>query len=141
MSLNNTSRRHRGFTLMELLVVVLIIGLLTGIVAPRLLGQINKSEVTTAMAQMDALDKALQAYRIDTGRYPSASQGLKALVQQPADEPRWRGPYMRGEIPPDPWGMPYVYRSPGNNGKEFDLLSTGRDRVPGGLGDDADILR
>ncbi|MFD2452202.1 type II secretion system major pseudopilin GspG [Ideonella paludis] len=105
------------------------------------MGQINKSEVTTAQAQMDALDKALQAYRIDTGRYPSSAQGLKALVQQPPEETRWRGPYMRGDIPPDPWGMPYVYRAPGNNGKEFELLSTGRDRVPGGLGDDADILR
>jgi general secretion pathway protein G len=132
---------HRGFTLLELLVVILIIGLLTGIVAPRLVGQISKSEATAARAQIDALDKALQAYRIDTGRYPNASQGLAALATAPSDEPRWRGPYLRGNVPPDPWGNAYQYRSPGVGGKDFDLLSLGRDRMPGGSGDDADIVQ
>lgn len=135
------SLRGRGFTLLELLVVILIIGLLTAIVAPRFLGQISKSETTTARAQMDALDKALQGYRIDTGRFPSNAQGLRALVVQPADEPRWRGPYLQGDVPADPWGSAYQYRSPGANGRDFELLSYGRDRAPGGTGDDADIIR
>jgi general secretion pathway protein G len=132
---------RRGFTLLELLVVILIIGLLTGIVAPRFLGQIKQSEIVTARAQMDAFDKGLQAFRMDTGHFPSTSQGLKALVVQPADEPRWRGPYLQGEIPVDPWGSVYQYQSPSSRGKDFDLLSYGKDRAPGGQGDDADIVR
>ncbi len=131
----------RGFTLMELLVVILIIGLLTGIVGPRLLGQISRSEVTTAKAQMDAFDKALQAYRLDAGHFPTTTQGLTALITQPADEQRWHGPYLQGTIPLDPWGTPYQYRSPGANGKDFDLVSLGHDRAPGGTGEDADIVR
>lgn len=131
----------RGFTLLELLVVILIIGLLTGIVAPRFMGQISRSEATTARAQLDALDKALQAYRIDTGRYPGAGQGLRALVTQPGDEPRWRGPYLQGDLPADPWGTAYVYRTPGPSGRDYELMSYGRDRAPGGSGDDADISR
>jgi len=133
--------RRSGFTLLELLVVILIIGLLTALVAPRFLGQVSKSEVTAARAQMDALDKALQAYRIDTGRFPSAAQGLAALVTAPAGETRWRGPYLQGDVPMDPWGTPYQYRSPGSTGRDFDLLSLGRDRAPGGSGDDADLAR
>ena len=131
--------RHRGFTLLELLVVILIIGLLTGIVAPRFLGQINRSESTAAKAQLDSFDKALQAYRIDMGRYPSDAEGLLALVVAPAGEPRWRGPYLKDNIPLDPWGSPYVYRARSSRGKDFDLLSFGRDRASGGAGDDADI--
>jgi general secretion pathway protein G len=135
-------RPSRGFTLLELLVVILIIGLLTGIVGPRLLNQISRSEVTTAKAQMDALAKALQTYRIDTGRFPSSAQGLRALVQQPADEPRWRGPYLEGAaVPDDPWGMPYQYRAPGTDGREYELLSYGKDRAAGGNGDDADLAK
>lgn len=130
-----------GFTLLELLVVILIIGLLTAVVAPRFLGQVSKSEVVAARAQLDALDKALQTYRIDVGRYPTSAAGLRALLLQPGDEPRWRGPYMQGEIPPDPWGTPYQYRSPGTGGRDYDLLSFGRDRAAGGSGDDADIAK
>jgi general secretion pathway protein G len=133
--------RTRGFTLVELLVVVLIIGLLTAVVAPRFLGQVSKSEVTAARAQLDALDKAIQAYRFDTGRFPPATLGLRALVVQPTDEPKWRGPYLQGDVPLDPWGQPYQYRSPGGNGRDFELLSFGRDRAAGGNGDDADITR
>lgn len=134
------NRRERGFTLLELLVVVLIIGLLAGIVAPRFMAQISRSEVTTARAQMDALAKAINAYRLDMGRYPPASPGLRALLESPGD-PRWRGPYMEGAIPPDPWGSAYQYRSPGEQGRDFEIRSLGRDRAPGGSGDDADLVR
>lgn len=132
--------RPRGFTLLELLVVILIIGLLTGIVAPRFMNQIGRSEVTAARAQIDALDKALQAYRIDMGRYPADNEGLQALVQAgSADVTRWRGPYLKGQVPLDPWGQPYRYRQPGSAGRDFDIVSLGRDRASGGSGDDADI--
>lgn len=131
----------RGFTLLELLVVILIIGLLTGIIAPRFLGHISRSEVTTARAQLDALDKALHGYRIDMGTYPTTSQGLNALVVQPAGEARWRGPYVQGEIPVDPWGVAYQYKSPGPLTKEYELMSLGKDRVAGGAGDNADIVK
>jgi general secretion pathway protein G len=133
-------RVRRGFTLLELLVVILIIGLLTGIVGPRFLGQIGRSEVTAAKAQMDAFDKALQAYRIDMGRFPTSSQGLQALVAvTPGDESRWRGPYLKGQVPFDPWGRAYQYRVPGPQGRDFELLSLGKDGVAGGTGDDADM--
>lgn len=130
---------NRGFTLLELLVVILIIGLLTGIVAPRLLGQINRSEVTTARAQIDAFDKALQAFRIDMGRFPTDAEGLKALLDAPAGDTRWRGPYLKSAVPVDPWGTAYLYRARSARGKDFDLVSLGRDRAEGGSGDDADI--
>lgn len=131
--------RTRGFTLLELLVVILIIGLLTGIVAPRFLNQISRSETTTAKAQIDAFEKALQAYRIDMGRYPTSNEGLKALLVSPGNDPRWRGPYLKDEIPMDPWGQPYRYTYPSSRGKDFDLISTGQDRAAGGTGDAADI--
>ena len=128
----------RGFTLLELLVVVVIIGLLAGIVAPRYFGQVGKSEVNVARAQIDALEKALDQYRLDVGRYPSTELGLKALVERPASEPKWSGPYLRKDVPPDPWGKPYVYKLPGEKG-EFDLLSYGKDGQPGGTGENADL--
>ena len=134
-----TRARPRGFTLLELLVVILIIGLLTGIVGPRFMSQISRSETTAARAQIDAFDKALQSYRIDVGHYPDAAAGLQALVAQPAGEPRWRGPYLKGQVPPDPWGAPYQYRVPGQNGREYDVVSLGKDRAAGGTGDDADL--
>ena len=129
----------KGFTLLEMLVVILIIALLTGIVGPRLLGQVAKSEVTTARAQMSAIDKALQAYRLDNGVFPTSAQGLAALRNAPADAPRWQGPYLQADLPNDPWGMPYQYAAPGQNGKDYDLFSFGRDRAAGGEGDKADI--
>jgi len=131
--------RMRGFTLLELLVVVLIIGLLSSIVGPRLMGQITRSEVTTAKAQIDALDKAVQAYRLDMGGFPSTEQGLAALVQAPPSQPRWRGPYLKGAVPLDPWGTAYRYRVPGTAGRDFDIVSLGHDRSQGGSGDDADL--
>src|SRR5436190_10087366 len=130
--------RPLGFTLLELLVVVVIIGLLVGYVAPRYFGQIGKSEVSTAKAQIDALEKALDQYRLDTGRYPGSELGLNALVTKPANEPKWNGPYLRKAVPLDPWGKPYAYKMPGDKG-DFDLLSFGKDGAPGGTGENADI--
>ena len=142
-SLNDAQRafrreREKGFTLLELLVVVVIIGLLAGFVAPRYFGQVGKSEVATAKAQIDAFEKALDQYRLDTGRYPTAELGLKALVDKPASEPKWNGPYLKKEVPLDPWGKAYVYKAPGEKW-DFDLVSLGRDGRPGGSGEDADI--
>ena len=127
-----------GFTLLELLVVIAIIGLLAGYVAPRYFSQIGKSEVGVAKAQIDAFDKALDQYRLDTGRYPTTEQGLAALNAQPANETKWRGPYLKKAIPPDPWGNPYIYKQPGEHG-EYDLLSYGKDGTPGGSGEAADV--
>lgn len=128
----------RGFTLIELLVVVVIIGLLAGFVAPRYFAQVGKSEVGVAKAQIDALEKALDTYRLDTGHYPSSELGLKALVERPASEPKWTGPYLRKDVPLDPWGRPYVYKVPGEKG-DFDLVSYGKDGQPGGSGENADL--
>jgi general secretion pathway protein G len=130
--------RTQGFTLLELLVVVVIIGLLAGFVAPRYFGQVGKSEVNVAKAQIDALEKALDQYRLDTGRYPSAELGLKALIERPQNEPRWNGPYLRKGVPLDPWGKPYLYRIPGEK-SDFELVSLGKDGQPGGTGEAADI--
>ena len=130
--------RPPGFTLLELLVVVAIIGLLVGLVAPRYFGQVGRSEVNTAKAQIDAFEKALDQYRLDTGRYPTTELGLNALVQRPANEPKWNGPYLRKTPPPDPWGRPYLYRAPGEKG-DYDLLSYGKDGQAGGAGEDADL--
>jgi general secretion pathway protein G len=134
-----TSRhRHRGFTLLELLVVMVIIGLLAGYVGPKFFGQIGKSEVKAARAQIDALQKSLDQYRLDVGRYPSTEQGLAVLVAKPADEPKWAGPYLAKALPKDPWGHDYQYRAPGEHG-EYDLLSLGKDGRAGGEGEDADL--
>ena len=132
-------RRAVGFTLIELLVVVLIIGLLAGFVAPRYFNQVSKSEVGVAKAQIDALGKALDQYRLDTGHYPATELGLVALVQRPANDPKWDGPYLRKDVPLDPWGKAYVYKVPGEKGADFDLVSYGKDGQPGGTGENADI--
>ncbi|HEY9532022.1 MAG TPA: type II secretion system major pseudopilin GspG [Burkholderiales bacterium] len=131
-------KKIRGFTLLELLVVVVIIGLLAGFVAPRYFGQVGKSELAVAKAQIDALEKALDQYRLDTGRYPPTELGLTALVDKPAAEPKWAGPYLRKAVPLDPWGKPYLYKAPGEKG-DFDLVSYGKDGQPGGSGEAADI--
>jgi general secretion pathway protein G len=128
---------QRGFTLLELLVVMVILGLLAGYVGPKLFAQIGKSEVKVARAQIDALGKALDQYRLDIGRYPSTAQGLAALAEAPAGETRWAGPYLARSLPPDPWGRPYGYRAPGEHG-DYDLWSDGADGQPGG-GDDAGL--
>jgi general secretion pathway protein G len=128
----------RGFTLLELLVVMVIIGLLAGYVAPKYFSQVGKSEVKVAQAQIDSLEKALDQYRLDMGHYPATEQGLSVLMTRPANEPRWQGPYLKKSAPPDPWGRPYVYKYPGERG-EYDLYSLGKDGQPGGTAEAADI--
>ena len=132
------SRAARGFTLFELLIVMLIIGLLASYVGPRYFSQVGKSEVKAARAQMDAFDKALEQYRLDVGRFPNTEQGLVALFAKPNNETRWQGPYLKKAPPNDPWGAPYLYKAPGEHG-EYDLQSLGKDRRPGGAGEDADL--
>jgi len=138
MASHTRNTRLSGFTLLELLVVMVIIGLLASYVGPKYFSQIGKSEVKTAQAQIDALGKALDQYRLDTGHYPSTELGLKAIFTRPPNEPKWAGPYLVKAVPLDPWGNPYVYRSPGEHG-DYDLLSLGKDGQPGGSGEAADI--
>ncbi len=135
-----SAKVQKGFTLLELLVVMVIIGLLVGYVGPRYFAQIGKSEVKAALAQMDGFEKALEQYRLDVGKFPSNEQGLNALYVRPATEPRWQGPYLKKMPPTDPWGNPYIYRNPGVNG-DFDILSLGKDGAVGGEGEAADITR
>lgn len=129
---------QRGFTLLELLVVIVIIGLLAGYVGPKYFSQLGKSEVTAARAQIEAFDKALDTFRLDVGRYPLAEEGLSALLTAPAAATKWNGPYLKKEIPKDPWGNAYLYRAPGSKG-EFEIISYGKDGQTGGTGDNADI--
>lgn len=131
-------RGQSGFTLLELLVVLVVLGLLAGIVAPKYFNQLGRSEIKVARAQIEGLSKAMDIYRLEVGRYPTSEQGLNALVQPPSDEPKWAGPYLQKAIPQDPWGHEYIYRSPGEYG-EYDLLSLGKDGQPGGDGENAEI--
>jgi general secretion pathway protein G len=132
--------QNGGFTLLELLVVVAIIGLLAAYVGPKYFGQVGKSEQALARAQIDSFQKALAAYRLDTGAFPTTEEGLAALLQRPAglSAGKWNGPYLSKAVPQDPWGRPYMYRVPGARG-DYDLLSYGKDGQPGGTGDAADV--
>lgn len=131
-------RRVNGFTLLELLVVVLIIGLLAAYVGPRYFAQVGRTEIGLARAQVEALSRALDAFRLDVGRYPTTQEGLDALTVRPSSAPRWNGPYLQKAVPPDPWGRPYTYRSPGAS-RDFELGSLGKDGQPGGNGEAADL--
>ena len=130
--------KQAGFTLLELLVVMVIIGLLAGYVGPRYFAQIGKSEVKTARAQIDSLGKALDQYRLDAGHYPNTEQGLAALTVHPSNEAKWAGPYLVKAVPLDPWGNAYRYKNPGEHG-EYDLFSYGKDGQLGGVDEAADI--
>lgn len=127
-----------GFTLLELLVVMVIIGLLAAYVGPRYFSQIGKSEIKVARAQMMAFEQAIDQYKLDTGHFPSTEQGLTVLEIRPENEKRWDGPYLKKKLPLDPWGYSYVYRSPGEHG-DYDILSYGNDGQSGGNGEAADI--
>lgn len=138
------SRRLRvraGFTLIEIIVVIAVVAVLASLVSPMVFRNVGDAKRTAARAQIEIFVLALESYRLDNDVYPSSEAGLTALRTSPvADDPAWRGPYLRKEVPLDPWGHPYVYRSPGEvNPETFDLLSLGRDGEPGGEGEDADI--
>ena len=129
--------RRDGFTLVELLVVLVILGLLSALVVPRFVRQEEKAKVKAARAQIELLGTALDTFRLDVGRYPTSADGLEAL-RQAKGIPKWDGPYLKKEVPLDPWGKSYIYKSPGDHGP-YDLLSYGADGVPGGEGDNRDI--
>ncbi len=135
--------RRGGFTLLELIVVIIVLALLAGLVAPQIFGRLTEARGTTARTQIELLGTALDTYRLDNGAYPTTEQGLQALREKPVQAPvpgSWRGPYVRKAVPNDPWGRPYLYRCPGErNAAGYDLLTFGRDGQPGGAGEDADI--
>lgn len=132
------NRVEQGFTLLELLVVIVIIGLLAGLVVPRYFDTVGKSKAKIVRAQMDSFEKALEQYRLDVGSLPSQEQGLQALMAAPAGIPQWQGPYLKKAIPPDPWGHAYVYKLSANR-RDVDIVSLGADGQPGGTGEDKDI--
>jgi general secretion pathway protein G len=135
---------RRGLTLIEILVVIVVLAVLATLVAPNVFRHVGAARETTARTQIEMLGAALDAYRLDNGRYPSTEQGLASLWQAPTTEPRpsnWRGPYLRKPVPTDPWGAPYVYRAPGTqSGAGYDLLSYAADGKLGGEGESADIV-
>ncbi len=131
---------EEAFTLIELIVVILILGLLAGLVVPRLFKHATQARITTAAAQIAAFQTALAAYKLDTGNFPTTEQGLQALRVAPTGQKNWNGPYLPKDIPMDPWGNPYIYKYPGDHGDEPDIISYGADGKAGGEGENADIL-
>ena len=139
MTVPRRRRPTAGFTLLELLVVMVIIGLLVAVVGPRYFAQVGKSQVKAARAQIEEIGKAIDQYRIDVGHPPTTEQGLAALNAQPPGEQNWAGPYLQKNVPLDPWGSPYVYAAPGTHNNDFDLMSYGKDGSQGGTGEAADL--
>jgi general secretion pathway protein G len=132
-------QKERGFTLIEILVVIIIIGMLAALVGPRLFGKVSMAKQKTAKAQIELFGTALDAFRLDVGKYPTTEDGLKALREKPSGVEGWQGPYLPKEIPLDPWNNAYIYKCPGEHG-EYDLISLGLDRVDGGEGENQDIV-
>ncbi len=129
---------HNGFTLVEMLIVMVILALIAALVGPRLFPKLGKGKQSAAKAQIELLGQALDHFRLDTGRYPSQQEGLNALAANPGID-RWDGPYLKKDMPNDPWGKAYRYEFPGKHG-EYDLYSYGRDGSAGGEGEDEDVL-
>jgi general secretion pathway protein G len=136
--LTKQKQREAGFTLIELMIVLFILGLLAALVAPRLMGRVGKAKQKTAQAQLQLLGTALDLFHLDVGRYPTTEEGLRVLKEKPNNLPGWGGPYMDKAIPNDPWSRPYAYKSPGEHGP-YDLSSLGADGAPGGDGENQDI--
>lgn len=134
--------RRSGFTLLELVVVIIVLGLLVALVAPQIFGRVGEARDVAARTQMSLLGTALDNYRLDNGSYPTTAQGLGALRTKPASgAASWRGPYLRKDVPLDPWGRAFTYASPGRrNPGGYDLMSLGRDGKEGGTGEDADLV-
>ena len=132
-------RRQAGFTLIEIMVVMVIIGLLMALVGPNLIGRSEKAKSQAAAMQIERLGTVLDTFRLDIGRYPTTQEGLQALVQRPSGLERWDGPYLNKGVPKDPWDRPYVYRSPGDGGRPYDIYSLGADGAPGGQDQNRDI--
>ena len=130
--------RQRGFTLMELLVVLAILGLLMSLVGPRVLNQLGGAKTKTAGIQIKDLEQSLEMYKLDVGRFPSTEEGLTALVTRPGSAAGWNGPYLKSNVPLDPWKREYHYKYPGENG-ELDIFSYGQDGQAGGDSEDADV--
>lgn len=141
MKRQNRLRRSRGFTLIELLVVLVILGLLPGLVGPQVMKYLGGANTKTAKLQIEDFSTALDAFRLDMGRYPNTAEGLNALIAAPGSASRWNGPYLRKNIiPKDPWGHDYQYRAPGQHGGAFDLYSLGADNAEGGDGENQDVV-
>lgn len=134
------SRRARGFTLLELVVVLVILGTLAALVGPRLVGHSTEARITAAKTQIELFRQGLETFRMHTGRYPTSQESLEALQTAPPGLSLWRGPYLTRGIPKDPWGNPYLYKSPGDQGREFEIISLGADGQQGGVGEAADIV-
>lgn len=133
-----SKRQTRGFTLIELLVVLAILTLLAGIVGPKVLGQLGGAKSKTAGVQIADIEKSLDLFKLDVGRYPTNDEGLQALVTKPGSAGQWAGPYLKGELPKDPWGEAYKYANPGPKGG-VEILTLGADKAPGGDGENADV--
>jgi general secretion pathway protein G len=133
--LRRSAARTTGFTLIELLVVIIILAILAAVVIPRVIGRTDDAKVAAATSNVSTFDGEMEKYKLDTGHYPQGDQGMNALINNVENDPKWNGPYIKGSMPNDPWGHPYLYRSPGEHSPDYDIFSAGPDGQPG-TGDD-----